>query len=85
MRNLSEMEIWCSKFGDLFFCKPYVGISLYQQSENKLIQDRGGWLSDPLNEHVWGRRGALFVASLISLASSIGSGYVSTWQVMCSL
>ncbi|CRG83841.1 Proton myo-inositol cotransporter [Talaromyces islandicus] len=47
----------------------------------------GGWLSDPLNEHVWGRRGALFIAALVSLVSSIGSGYVQSWQglLVCRL
>ncbi|KAH8696407.1 putative sugar transporter [Talaromyces proteolyticus] len=47
----------------------------------------GGWLSDPLNEHVFGRRGALFIAALVSLASSIGSGYVQSWQglLVCRL
>ncbi|EED15428.1 sugar transporter, putative [Talaromyces stipitatus ATCC 10500] len=40
----------------------------------------GGWLSDPLSEHAYGRRGALFIAGLFSLASCIGSGYVNSWQ-----
>lgn len=40
----------------------------------------GGWLADPLNEHVFGRRGALFIAAFVSLASSVGSGYVQSWQ-----
>jgi len=40
----------------------------------------GGWMSDPLTEHVFGRRGALFMAGVFTLASSIGSGYVQTWK-----
>lgn len=44
-------------------------------------EGRGGWLSDPLSEHAYGRRGALFIAGLFSLASCIGSGYVSSWYV----
>lgn len=39
---------------------------------------RGGWLSDPLNEHVFGRKGALFIAAIFSLAASIGSGYTQS-------
>jgi hypothetical protein len=45
------------------------------------IEDRGGWLSDPLSEHAYGRRGALFIAGLFSLASCIGSGYIKSWYV----
>jgi MFS family permease len=36
------------------------------------------WLSDPLNEHVYGRRGALFVAAIFSFSSVIGAAYAST-------
>lgn len=40
----------------------------------------GAWLSDPLNEYFWGRRGALFVASLFTFVASIGSAFASSWQ-----
>lgn len=37
-------------------------------------------MSDPLNEHVYGRRGAIFIAALFSLASVIGAAYAKTWE-----
>ncbi|EON67455.1 hypothetical protein W97_06709 [Coniosporium apollinis CBS 100218] len=47
----------------------------------------GAWLSDPLNEHVFGRRGALFVAGLFSFAGLVGSAFTDTWQslLVCRL
>lgn len=42
----------------------------------------GGWLSDPLNEHFFGRRGALAVAGIFSLAASIGSAYTQSWLAL---
>jgi len=42
----------------------------------------GGWLSDPLNEHFFGRRGALFAAGIFSLAASIGSAYTQSWVAL---
>jgi MFS family permease len=42
----------------------------------------GSWLSDPLNEHFFGRRGALFFAALFSLAASIGSAYTQSWAAL---
>lgn len=42
----------------------------------------GGWLSDPLNEHFFGRRGALFVAGIFSLGASIGSAYTQSWRAL---
>ena len=38
----------------------------------------GAWLSDPLQEKLFGRRAALFMAALAILASTIGSSFVST-------
>jgi MFS family permease len=38
----------------------------------------GTWISDPLQELLFGRRAALFVAALAILASSLGSGFVRT-------
>ncbi|KAL8818157.1 MAG: hypothetical protein Q9191_008002, partial [Dirinaria sp. TL-2023a] len=35
----------------------------------------GCWLSDPLNEYFWGRRGALFIAGLFTFTASIGSAF----------
>ena len=40
----------------------------------------GAWLSDPLNESFGGRRGALFVAGVFTLAASIGSAFTFSWQ-----
>ena len=42
----------------------------------------GCWLSDPLNEHFWGRRGALFIAGVFTFAASIGSAFTNTWQTL---
>ncbi|KAK2756767.1 hypothetical protein FQN54_005213 [Arachnomyces sp. PD_36] len=38
----------------------------------------GTWISDPLQELLFGRRAALFVAALSILTSTIGSGFVNT-------
>ena len=40
----------------------------------------GCWLSDPLNEYFYGRRGAIFVASLFSFATVIGAACARSWQ-----
>lgn len=40
----------------------------------------GAWLSDPLNEYVYGRRGALFVAALFTFGFTIGSAYTESWR-----
>ncbi|ETI25563.1 hypothetical protein G647_02337 [Cladophialophora carrionii CBS 160.54] len=42
----------------------------------------GCWLSDPLNEHIYGRRGALFVAGLFSFSTVIGAAYAQSWQAL---
>ena len=42
----------------------------------------GCWLSDPLNEYVGGRRGALFVSALTSFSGCIGSAYTHSWQAL---
>ena len=42
----------------------------------------GAWLSDPLNEYFWGRRGALFIASLFTFAASIGSAFTYRWETL---
>jgi MFS family permease len=42
----------------------------------------GCWLSDPLNEYVGGRRGALFVAAVASFAACIGSAFTESWQAL---
>ncbi|MCJ1355824.1 MAG: hypothetical protein MMC33_005816 [Icmadophila ericetorum] len=42
----------------------------------------GCWLSDPLNEHVYGRKGALFVAGIFSFASVIGAAYTTNWRLL---
>ena len=42
----------------------------------------GCWLSDPLNEYFYGRRGAIFVASLFSFAAVIGAACASSWQTL---
>lgn len=42
----------------------------------------GAWLSDPLNEYFWGRRGALFIASLFTFAASIGSAFTYSWKTL---
>ncbi|GAM41913.1 sugar transporter [Talaromyces pinophilus] len=65
-RPLTQSEVW--KFGAVNSVT-YFSCSFL-----------GGWLSDPLSEHAYGRRGALFIAGLFSLASCIGSGYIKSWQ-----
>ncbi|OCK80630.1 putative galactose-proton symport [Lepidopterella palustris CBS 459.81] len=40
----------------------------------------GAWLSDPLNEYVYGRRGAVFVAALFTFGFTIGSAYTRSWR-----
>ena len=42
----------------------------------------GCWLSDPLNEYFWGRRGALFIAGLLTVAASIGSACTYDWKAL---
>ena len=42
----------------------------------------GCWLSDPLNEYFWGRRGALFIAGLFTFTASIGSAFTYSWQTL---
>jgi len=42
----------------------------------------GAWISDPLNEHFWGRRGALFVAGLFSFAGVVGCAFCQNWQTL---
>ena len=42
----------------------------------------GAFLCDPLTELVTGRRGALFVAAVLTLAASIGAAYVHSWQAL---
>jgi MFS family permease len=37
-------------------------------------------LSDPLNEILYGRRGAIFIAALFSFSSVIGAAYASGWK-----
>ena len=38
----------------------------------------GAWLSDPLNEFLYGRRGATFIASIFCFASVIGAACTQT-------
>ena len=42
----------------------------------------GAWLSDPLNEYFWGRRGALFIAGLFTFTASIGSAFTYSWKTL---
>ena len=42
----------------------------------------GCWLSDPLNEYFWGRRGALFIAGLFTFTASIGSAFTYSWKTL---
>ena len=42
----------------------------------------GCWLSDPLNEYFWGRRGALFIAGLFTFSASIGSAFTYSWKTL---
>ncbi|KAF1987671.1 MFS general substrate transporter [Aulographum hederae CBS 113979] len=39
----------------------------------------GAWISDPLNDLRWGRRGALFAAGVFTFAASIASAFVDDW------
>lgn len=41
----------------------------------------GCWISDPLNYYL-GRRGTIFVAALILIATPIASGFTHTWQTL---
>ena len=59
-------DIWL--FG-LLNASPYLSAALV-----------GCWMSDPLNEHVYGRRGAIFIAALFSFSSVIGAAYVDDWK-----
>lgn len=40
----------------------------------------GAQLSDPLNEHFFGRRGALLTAALFSFATVIGAANANSWS-----
>ncbi|KAH0555842.1 hypothetical protein GP486_006212 [Trichoglossum hirsutum] len=40
----------------------------------------GCWLSDPLNEFAYGRRGAIFLSGLFCLASVIGGACTHSWR-----
>ncbi|KAH8593996.1 hypothetical protein B0O99DRAFT_652918 [Bisporella sp. PMI_857] len=42
----------------------------------------GAWISDPLNEYVYGRRGALLVAGLFSFVGVVGCAFCHTWQTL---
>lgn len=42
----------------------------------------GAFLCDPLTEIFVGRRGALFVAGLMTFAASIGSAYTHSWRAL---
>ncbi|KAI9688236.1 MAG: hypothetical protein M1822_001742 [Bathelium mastoideum] len=42
----------------------------------------GCWLSDPLNEYFYGRRGAIFVATLFSFATVIGAACAQSWKTL---
>lgn len=42
----------------------------------------GAWLSDPLNEYFYGRRGALFVAGLFSFVGVVGSAFCYSWPAL---
>ena len=42
----------------------------------------GAWISDPLNEYFYGRRGALFVAGLFSFVGVVGCAFCHTWQTL---
>jgi hypothetical protein len=43
----------------------------------------GCWLSDPLNEFLYGRRGAIFIAGIVSLISVIGAAFArSRWVLL---
>lgn len=42
----------------------------------------GAWISDPLNEYFWGRRGALFVAALFSFVGVVGCAFCHIWQTL---
>jgi MFS family permease len=40
----------------------------------------GCWLSDPLNEFVYGRRGAIFLSAIFCFASVIGGACTHSWK-----
>lgn len=42
----------------------------------------GAFFCDPLTELVTGRRGALFVSAIFTLAASIGAAYTHSWQAL---
>jgi hypothetical protein len=43
---------------------------------------RGTWLSDPLNEHLMGRRSVIFFSAIFSLLPMIGCAVSQTWSQM---
>lgn len=44
----------------------------------------GVWLSDPLN-NLFGRRGEIFITSLVLIATPIGSGFTHSWQALAAV
>ncbi|KAI9765994.1 MAG: hypothetical protein M1840_007001 [Geoglossum simile] len=40
----------------------------------------GSWISDPLTEFIYGRRGAIFVSGLFSFSAVIGAAYAQSWK-----
>lgn len=52
---------------------PYIGASLL-----------GCWLSDPLN-HWFGRRGEIFITSLILIITPIGSAFSHNWYTLFAI
>ncbi|KAL3417130.1 hypothetical protein PVAG01_11130 [Phlyctema vagabunda] len=42
----------------------------------------GAWITDPLNEHFYGRRGALFVAGLFSFVGVVASAFCQEWGTL---
>lgn len=48
---------------------------------NPHILFSGCWLSDPLNNYL-GRRGTIFVAALVLIATPIASAFTHSWQTL---
>jgi hypothetical protein len=77
------MVVWFHQ--RLFF--PLRGPSVRDPPHIQLISTandncRGTWLSDPLNEHLMGRRSVIFFSAIFSLLPMVGCAVSQTWSQM---
>ncbi|KAG9242174.1 putative sugar transporter [Calycina marina] len=67
-KGLKTGDVW--KFGGVNAITYFAASSL------------GAWISDPLNEYLYGRRGALFVAGIFSFVGVIGCAFCHSWHTL---